>query len=171
MIITMVTIVMIQLQSMQRTFLVFSVAPLGVIGVVAALLPSHTPMGFVAILGIVALAGMIVRNSVILITQIEEEIAHGHPPWEAVIIATMHRTRPIMLTAAAAICGMVPISREIFWGPMAFAVMGGLVAATLLTLWFLPALYVTWFRIREPKPGAVSAERQAPVLDHAPAAS
>jgi len=161
---------MIQLQSMQRTFLVFSVAPMGVIGVVAALLPSHTPLGFVAILGIVALAGMIVRNSVILITQIETEIAHGHPPWDAVIIATMHRTRPIMLTAAAAIMGMVPISREIFWGPMAFAVMGGLVAATLLTLWFLPAFYVLWFRIKPPQAGSREQPKTGVVIDHPAAA-
>jgi multidrug efflux pump subunit AcrB len=167
MLIVMVTTVMIQLQSMQRTFLVFSVAPMGVIGVVGALLPSHTPMGFVAILGIVALAGMIVRNSVILITQIETEIEAGHHPWNAVIDATMHRTRPILLTAAAAIMGMIPISRELFWGPMAFAVMGGLVSATVLTLWFLPALYVVWFRVREPK---VDSEK-AVVFEHAEAAS
>ena len=167
MIIVMVTLVMVQLQSMQRTFLVFSVAPMGVIGVVGALLPSHTPMGFVAILGIVALAGMIVRNTVILITQIETEIAHGHHPWEAVIIATMHRTRPIALTAAAAITGMIPIAREIFWGPMAYSIMGGLIAATLLTLWFLPAFYVLWFRIREPKPGEVPVARTPATLDHA----
>jgi multidrug efflux pump subunit AcrB len=171
MIIVMVTLVMIQLQSMSRTFLVFSVAPMGVIGVVAALLPSHTPMGFVAILGIVALAGMIVRNSVILITQIETEIAHGHAPWDAVIIATMHRTRPILLTAAAAIMGMVPISREIFWGPMAFAVMGGLIAATLLTLWFLPALYVVWFRIKPSQAGSRDQRKPgAVVVDHPAAA-
>ena len=164
MIIVMVTLVMIQLQSMQRTFLVFSVAPMGIIGVLAALLPTHTPLGFVAILGIVALVGMIVRNSVILITQIETHIAEGQHPWEAVIDATMHRQRPILLTAAAAIAGMVPISREIFWGPMAYAVMGGLVAATVLTLLFLPALYVLWFRLKEPAPAAARADTQMPAI-------
>jgi multidrug efflux pump len=163
MIIVMVSLLMIQLQSMQRTFLVISVAPLGLIGVVAALLPTHTPMGFVAILGIIALAGMIIRNSVILITQIEVHIAEGQHPWDAVIDATLHRERPILLTAIAAILGMVPISREIFWGPMAFCVMGGLVAATLLTLLFLPALYVVWFRVREPEAGSLGVERKAAV--------
>jgi multidrug efflux pump subunit AcrB len=113
---------------------------------------------------------MIVRNTVILITQIETEHAHGHHPWEAVIIATLHRTRPICLTAGAAIMGMIPIAREIFWGPMAFSIMGGLIAATLLTLWFLPAFYVLWFRIKEPKPGEVAAAKPTPTLDHAHAA-
>src|SRR5581483_10726674 len=145
--------------------LVFSVAPMGLIGVVGALLPSHTPLGFVAILGVVALAGMIVRNSVILITQIEDEIAAGHHPWDAVIDATMHRTRPILLTGAAAITGMIPISRELFWGPMAFAVMGGLVSATLLTLWFLPALYVVWFRLSAPERDPLDKRSELPVLD------
>ena len=105
-------------------------------------------MGFVAILGIVSLIGMVIRNSVILIGQIDTEIAAGQHPWTAVIVATEHRLRPILLTAAAAILGMIPIAPTVFWGPMAYAVMGGLVVATLLTLVFLPALYVAWFRIK-----------------------
>jgi multidrug efflux pump subunit AcrB len=146
----MATILMLQLQSFQRVFLVASVAPFGLIGVVAALLPTHTPMGFVAILGTIALAGMIIRNSVILIDQIETNVATGQDRWNAVIDAANHRLRPILLTAAAAILGMLPIAREVFWGPMAFAVIGGLAVATALTLVFLPALYVAWFRVKEP---------------------
>jgi multidrug efflux pump len=107
-------------------------------------------MGFVAILGIIALSGMIIRNSVILIDQIDMDIAKGLHPWDAVVDATMHRTRPIVLTAAAASLGMIPIASEVFWGPMAYAIIGGLFVATLLTLLFLPALYVAWFRIKEP---------------------
>lgn len=144
----MVTLLMIQLQSFSRLLLVFSVAPLGLIGVVAALLPSGTPMGFVAILGCIALIGMIIRNSVILIDQVERNIDAGQDPYDAVIDASTHRLRPILLTAAAAILGMIPIAGEVFWGPMAYAVMGGLAVATILTLLFLPALYVTWFRIK-----------------------
>ncbi len=146
----MLTILMIQLQSFHRLLLVLSVAPLGVIGVVVALLASGKPLGFVAILGVLALIGMIARNSVILIDQIETEKAHGRHPWDAVIEATTHRFRPILLTAAAAILGMIPIAPTIFWGPMAYAIMGGLAVATLLTLVFLPALYVTWFGISCP---------------------
>jgi multidrug efflux pump subunit AcrB len=146
----MLTILMIQLQSFHRLLLVLSVAPLGVIGVVVALLASGKPLGFVAILGVLALIGMIARNSVILIDQIETEKANGRHPWNAVIEATMNRFRPILLTAAAAILGMVPIAPTIFWGPMAYAIMGGLAGATLLTLLFLPALYVAWFGISCP---------------------
>ena len=148
MILIMVTILMVQLQSFQRLFLVLATAPLALIGVAAALLVSHVPMGFVAILGIFSLTGMVIRNSVILIDQIDTEIAAGQHPWNAVIVATEHRLRPILLTAAAAILGMIPIAPTVFWGPMAYAVMGGLVVATLLTLVFLPALYVAWFRIK-----------------------
>ena len=144
----MITILMVQLQSFQRLFLVVATAPLAVIGVAAALLLSGAPMGFVAILGVISLIGMVIRNSVILIDQIETEIAGGRHPWDAVIVATEHRLRPILLTAAAAILGMIPIAPTVFWGPMAYAVMGGLVVATLLTLVFLPALYVAWFRIQ-----------------------
>ena len=147
----MVTILMVQLKSFQRLFLVMLTAPLALIGVAGALIVSRAPMGFVAILGIISLIGMVIRNSVILIAQIDEHIAAGEDPWSAVISATEHRLRPILLTAAAAILGMIPIAPTVFWGPMAYAVMGGLVVATLLTLVFLPALYVTWFRI-SPRP-------------------
>lgn len=143
----MATILMIQLQSFNRLFLVFAVAPLALIGVVAALLLSNAPLGFVAILGVLALIGILIRNSVILIVQIEHLRSEGVPPWQAVIEATEHRMRPIMLTAAAATLALIPISREIFWGPMAYAMMGGIVVGTVLTLLFLPALYVAWFRI------------------------
>jgi multidrug efflux pump subunit AcrB len=146
----MFTILMIQLQSFQRLFLVVSVAPLGLIGVVGALLLSGKPLGFVALLGVLALTGMIARNSVILIDQIEHEKGRGMHPWDATIEATSHRFRPILLTAAAAILGMIPIAPTVFWGPMAFSIMGGLAVATLLTLVFLPALYVAWFRVKEP---------------------
>jgi len=147
----MATILMLQLQSFQRLFLVFAVAPLALIGVVAALLPSRAPLGFVAILGVLALIGILIRNSVILIIQIDQLLSEGRPPWEAVLEATQHRMRPILLTAAAATLALIPISREIFWGPMAYAMMGGIVVGTVLTLIFLPALYVAWFRIKEPK--------------------
>lgn len=147
MIFAMATLLMIQLQSFHRLFLVFSVAPLALIGVVAALLLSNAPLGFVALLGVLALIGILIRNSVILVVQIEELRAAGTPPWKAVVEATEHRMRPIMLTAAAATLALIPISREIFWGPMAYAMMGGIIVGTVLTLLFLPALYVTWFRI------------------------
>jgi multidrug efflux pump subunit AcrB len=154
MLILMLTILMIQLQDFSRLFLVLSVAPLGVIGVVAALLLADKPMGFVALLGVLALTGMIARNSVILIDQVEKERAEGRHPWDAVVEATAHRFRPILLTASAAILGMIPIAPTVFWGPMAYAIMGGLAVATLLTLIFLPALYVTWFGIKRPHPNA-----------------
>ncbi|MBX5176240.1 efflux RND transporter permease subunit [Rhizobium lentis] len=159
MLFTMATILMIQLQSFSRLFLVFAVAPTALIGVVAALLLSNAPMGFVAILGILALIGILIRNSVILVVQIEQLRAEGLAPWQAVIEATEHRMRPIMLTAAAATLALIPISREIFWGPMAYAMMGGIVIGTALTLLFLPALYVAWFRI--PRDENVRAEALA----------
>jgi multidrug efflux pump subunit AcrB len=149
MLLTMALFLMIQLQSVQKLFLVASVAPLGLIGVVVALLSSGKPMGFVAILGVLALIGIIIRNSVILVTQIDEFREEGMAPWDAVVEATRHRMRPILLTAAAASLGMIPIAPQVFWGPMAYAMIGGIVAATFLTLLFLPALYVGWFRIRE----------------------
>ncbi|MBR0682674.1 efflux RND transporter permease subunit [Roseomonas eburnea] len=155
------TVLMVQLQGFSRLFLVLSVAPLGIIGVVAALLLSGKPLGFVAMLGVLALTGMIARNSVVLIDQIETERAHGKHPWDAVVEATMHRFRPILLTAAAAILGMIPIAPTIFWGPMAYAIMGGLAVATVLTLVFLPALYVAFFRIREPEAGPDSVQPEA----------
>jgi multidrug efflux pump subunit AcrB len=155
MLILILMVLMIQLQSFNSLFLVLSVAPLGLIGVVGALLLADKPMGFVAMLGVLALTGMIARNSVILIDQIEKEKAHGRHPWDAVIEATAHRFRPILLTASAATLGMVPIAPTIFWGPMAYAIMGGLAVATVLTLVFLPALYVTWFRIKRPQPDSI----------------
>lgn len=150
MLFVMATVLMLQLQSFQRLFLVVAVAPLGLIGVVAALLPSGKPLGFVAILGVLALIGILIRNSVILIVQIEEHITEGMKPWDAVMIASQHRMRPIALTAAAASLALIPIAREVFWGPMAYAMMGGIIAGTAITLLFLPALYVAWFRIKEP---------------------
>ncbi|MGX7741883.1 efflux RND transporter permease subunit [Rhodopseudomonas parapalustris] len=154
MLFVMATVLMIQLQSFQRLFLVFAVAPLALIGVVAALLPSRAPLGFVAILGVLALIGILIRNSVILIVQIEQLRSEGRPPWDAVVEATEHRMRPIMLTAAAASLALIPIAREVFWGPMAYAMMGGIIVGTVLTLLFLPALYIAWFRIKEPTQGA-----------------
>jgi multidrug efflux pump subunit AcrB len=150
MLLVMATILMIQLQSFQRLFLVVAVAPLGLIGVVAAMLPSRAPLGFVAILGVLALIGILIRNAVILIVQIEDLRREGLAAWDAVVEATKHRTRPIMLTAAAASLALIPISREVFWGPMAYAMMGGIIVGTVLTLLFLPALYVAWFRIKAP---------------------
>lgn len=159
MLFAMATILMIQLQSFSRLFLVFAVAPTALIGVVAALLLSNAPMGFVAILGVLALIGILIRNSVILVVQIEHLRSEGMAAWQAVIEATEHRMRPIMLTAAAATLALIPISREIFWGPMAYAMMGGIVVGTVLTLLFLPALYVAWFRI--PRDEGVRAEAAA----------
>ena len=158
MVLVVLVILIFQLQSLQRVLLVLSVAPLGLIGAVAALLVAQAPLGFVAILGVLALGGMIARNSVILIDQIEHERAAGVHPWDAVVIAAIHRTRPILLTASAATLGMIPIAPTVFWGPMAFAIIGGLTVATVLTLIFLPALYVAWFRIVEPAPGATAVQ-------------
>jgi len=158
MIALMLTVIMLQLGSFRQMALVVSVAPLGLIGVAAILLATGTPMGFIAILGIIALAGMIIRNSVILVHQIEHERAHGVEPWQAVVDATMHRFRPIMLTAAAAILGMIPIMHDVFWGPMAYAIVGGLAVATALTLVFLPALYVAVNGIREPDGSAARGD-------------
>lgn len=150
MLFVMATILMIQLQSFQRLFLVFAVAPLALIGVVAALMPSGAPLGFVAILGVLALIGILIRNSVILIMKIEQLRQEGLPAWDAVLEATQHRMRPIALTAAAATLGLIPIAGEVFWGPMAYAMMGGIISGTVLTLLFLPALYLAWFRIKAP---------------------
>ena len=146
----MATVLMMQLHSVQKLFLVVSVAPLGLIGVVAALLVTGQPLGFVAILGVLALIGIIIRNTVILVTQVDAFREEGLAPWEAVVEATQHRLRPILLTAAAASLGMIPIATEVFWSPMAVAMIGGIVVGTLLTLLFLPALYVAWYRIKEP---------------------
>ncbi|MDF2568839.1 MAG: acriflavin resistance protein [Sporomusa sp.] len=143
----MMILLMIQLQSVSRMTLTLLTAPLGVIGVSLSLLITQQPVGFVAVLGILALAGIIIRNSVILIDQIEQQILLGESPWDAVINATILRFRPIMLTAVAAILGMIPLFSSIFWGPMAIAIAGGLLIATILTLLVLPTMYVTWFRI------------------------
>jgi len=146
--ITTFTLLMLQLGNFSRALLVVLTAPLGIIGVAIALLVSGQPMGFVALLGIISLAGMIMRNSVILVDQIQQDVRRGLSQWDAIIESTVRRMRPITLTAAAAALAMIPLSRSIFWGPMAFAVMGGLVAATFLTLFFLPALYAAWFRVK-----------------------
>jgi len=156
MLIVMATVLMVQLQSFQRLLLVVVVAPLGLIGVVISLLLGDAPLGFVAILGVLALIGILIRNSVILLVQIEELRAEGRDGWTAVVEATQHRMRPILLTAAAASLALIPIAGEIFWGPMAFAMMGGIISGTVLTLLFLPALYIAWFRLKEPEPNAAA---------------
>jgi len=146
------TLLMLQLHSFSRSLLVFLTGPLGVAGAAAALLLLQRPFGFVAQLGVIALFGMIIRNSVILIDQIEHDIANGVAPWNAIVESAVRRCRPIMLTAAAAVLAMIPLSRSVFWGPMAVAIMGGLIVATGLTLLFLPALYAAWFRVKKPQP-------------------
>ena len=150
------TVLMIQLGSFQRVLIVVLTAPLGVIGVAFGLLAFNKPFGFVAMLGTLALSGIIMRSSVILIDQIEQDIAAGHPPFDAVIDATVRRFRPIALTAIAAILAMIPLTRSDFFGPMAVAIMGGLLVATLLTLFFLPALYAAWFRLHPHTPSVVN---------------
>ncbi|GAB0055864.1 Cobalt-zinc-cadmium resistance protein CzcA [Candidatus Magnetaquicoccaceae bacterium FCR-1] len=148
MFLVMLFFLMMQLQSFSRMGMVFLTAPLGLIGVVPALLLFQAPFGFVALLGVIALGGMIMRNSVILVDQIQHEIEAGLDPWRAIIEATVRRARPVILTAAAAILAMIPLTRSIFWGPMAISIMGGLVVATALTLVFLPALYAAWFGVK-----------------------
>jgi multidrug efflux pump len=143
------TLLMLQLHSFSRAVLVFLTAPLGVAGAAMALLLLQRPFGFVAQLGVIALFGMIIRNSVILIDQIEQDREAGVPAWDAIVEAAVRRARPIILTAAAAVLAMIPLSRSVFWGPMAVAIMGGLIIATALTLLFLPALYAAWFRIKK----------------------
>ncbi len=144
------TLLMLQLQSFSRAVLVFLTAPMGIAGVAGALLLLDRPFGFVALLGFIALMGMIMRNSVILIDQIEQDRQLGVPTWDAVVEASVRRFRPILLTAAAAVLAMIPLSRSVFWGPMAVAIMGGLVVATALTLLALPAMYAAWFRVKRP---------------------
>ncbi|OEZ54127.1 multidrug resistance protein MdtC [Janthinobacterium sp. HH103] len=146
------TLLMLQLHSFSRSLLVFLTGPLGVAGAAFALLALGRPLGFVANLGIIALFGMIIRNSVILVDQIEQDINDGSTPWDAIIDSAVRRCRPIVLTAAAAALAMIPLSRSVFWGPMAVAIMGGLILATALTLLFLPALYAAWFRVKKPEP-------------------
>ncbi|BBE74809.1 efflux RND transporter permease subunit [Oharaeibacter diazotrophicus] len=172
MILAMLTLLMIQLQSFGKLALVFSTAPLGLIGAAYGLLLGDRPFGFVAILGVIALAGMIMRNTVILVDQIAHDLDAGADPFDAVVGATVRRARPVVLTALAAILAMIPLSENVFWGPMAVAIMGGLAVATLLTLLFVPALYALAFRIRRPKPvvaepapaipSAAVATREAP---------
>ncbi len=144
------TLLMLQLQSFSRSLLVFLTGPLGMAGVAASLLALNRPFGFVALLGVIALMGMIQRNSVILIDQIEQDRARGVAAWDAIVEAAVRRMRPIVLTAAAAVLAMIPLSRSVFWGPMAVAIMGGLIVATVLTLLALPAMYAAWFRVRRP---------------------
>ena len=148
------TLLMLQLHSFSRAMLVFLTGPMGIAGVAGALLVLNRPFGFVALLGVIALMGMIQRNSVILIDQIEQDRANGVPTWDAVVESTVRRARPIVLTAAAAVLAMIPLSRSVFWGPMAVAIMGGLIVATLLTLLALPAMYAAWFRVKREVPAA-----------------
>jgi multidrug efflux pump len=144
------TLLMLQLHSFSRAMLVFLTGPLGIAGVAGALLLLGRPFGFVALLGVIALMGMIQRNSVILIDQIEQDRARGVPAWDAIVESAVRRLRPIVLTALAAVLAMIPLSRSVFWGPMAVAIMGGLIVATVLTLLALPAMYAAWFRVKEP---------------------
>jgi multidrug efflux pump subunit AcrB len=153
------TLLMLQLHSFSRSVLAFVTGFLGITGVAAALLLLNRPFGFVALLGVIALFGMIIRNSVILIDQIEQDRARGVPTWNAIVESAVRRFRPIVLTAAAAVLAMVPLSRSVFWGPMAVAIMGGLIVATVLTLLALPAMYAAWFRVRRP---GEESDRPAP---------
>ena len=148
------TLLMLQLHSFSRSMLVFLTGPMGIAGVAGALLVLNRPFGFVALLGVIALMGMIQRNSVILIDQIEQDRAKGVPAWDAIVESAVRRARPIVLTAAAAVLAMIPLSRSVFWGPMAVAIMGGLVVATVLTLLGLPAMYAAWFRVKREAPAA-----------------
>jgi multidrug efflux pump len=150
-IVAVLLLLMIQLQDIKKTALVLLTAPLGMIGVALTLATFRIPFGFVAMLGVIALAGMIIRNSVILVVQIDEDVKAGKPLWDAIVESAVRRMRPIVLTALAAILAMVPLTHSVFWGPMAWAIMGGLSVATLLTLLFLPALYASWYGAREPQ--------------------
>src|ERR1051326_5392044 len=160
--VVMLGLLMLQVQSFSRLALVFLTAPLGLIGATAALLVSDRPFGFVALLGLIALAGMIMRNTVILVDQIEHDIAEGHGRYRAVVDATVRRARPVVLTALAAILGMIPLARSIFWGPMAITIMGGLLIATALTLLVVPALYALWFKVYREE--ATEAPRALPAI-------
>ncbi|MBO0661082.1 efflux RND transporter permease subunit [Jiella sp. MQZ9-1] len=162
MVLVMLTLIMVQMQSFRAMFVVLCAAPLGLIGVVAALVPSGAPLGFVAILGVLALVGILIRNSIILVHQVDVLREEGMHPWLAVFEASEMRARPILLTAAAASLALIPISREVFWGPMAYAMMGGIIAGTLITLLFIPALYLAVFRVKEPD------DREMPLTGHAP---
>ena len=161
MLLAMFTLLMAQLQGFKKAALVFIISPLGLIGVVIALHIFHAPFGFVALLGLISLVGMDMRNSIILMDQIDHDLEAGSTPWDAVVEATVRRARPVVLTAASAILAMIPLTRSVFWGPMAIAIMGGLAVATFLTLLNLPALYVLWFRVREPAAGPLAGSRTA----------
>jgi multidrug efflux pump subunit AcrB len=150
--VAVLVLLMVQLQSFSRVLMVVLTAPLGLIGVVMALLLFHKPFGFVALLGTIAMFGIIMRNSVILVDQIEQDILAGHSRFEAVVGATVRRFRPITLTAAAAVLALIPLLRSNFFGPMATALMGGITVATVLTLVYLPALYSLWFKVRRDEP-------------------
>lgn len=174
MILLMLTLLMSQVHSFKKMILIFGIAPLGLIGAVAFLLLFGAPFGFVALLGVIALAGMDMRNSVILVDQIEQDMANGLSEWDAVIESSVRRARPVILTAATAILAMIPLTRSVFWGPMAIAIMGGLSLATFLTLINLPALYVIFFRVRPPRlsEGSVDAiqlEKSGHVVSEIPA--
>jgi multidrug efflux pump subunit AcrB len=163
------TLLMLQLHSFSRSLLVFLTGPLGVAGAAMALLALGRPFGFVANLGVIALFGMIIRNSVILVDQIEKDIADGSEPWDAIVDSAVRRCRPILLTAAAAALAMIPLSRSVFWGPMAVAIMGGLLVATALTLLFLPALYAAWFRVKRPSAAhPLRTARNSPMVSENP---
>jgi len=163
MLLSMMLLVMIQMQSFRLLFIVLAVAPLGLIGVVASLVASGAPLGFVAILGVLALIGILIRNSIILVHEIQVLIEHGRSKWDAVFEASDSRARPIVLTAAAASLALIPISRQVFWGPMAFAMMGGIIAGTLITLLFAPALYCAVFRFKPPaEPEETAPEAEQP---------
>jgi multidrug efflux pump len=151
-VVAVLVLLMIQLQSFSRVMLVVLTAPLGLIGVVMALLLLGKPFGFVALLGTIAMFGIIMRNSVILVDQIEQDIKAGHPRFEAIVGATVRRFRPITVTAAAAVLALIPLLRSNFFGPMATALMGGITVATVLTVVYLPALYALWFRVRRDEP-------------------
>jgi multidrug efflux pump len=146
-----VTLLMLQLKRYQQVTLALLTAPLGIIGVTGALLAFNVPFGFVAMLGMISLSGMIMRNSVILLDQITQDLDEGMTHWDAIVESTVRRFRPIMLTAAAAILAMIPLTKSVFWGPMAVVIMGGLLVATLLTLFYLPALYAVWFKVERPR--------------------
>jgi len=160
-VLTVLTVLMLQLKSFSRTIIVVLTAPLGLIGVAAFLLAFGKPFGFVALLGTIALSGMIMRNSVILVDQIRQDVEAGRMQWEAIVESAVRRFRPIMLTAAAAILAMVPLSRSTFFGPMAVAIMGGLTVATVLTILFLPALYAAWYRVKPADEERAAADRSA----------
>jgi multidrug efflux pump subunit AcrB len=162
MFLAMLALLMVQLHSFSKLFLVFSTAPLGLIGASFSLLAFDAPFGFNALLGLIALAGMVMRNTVILVDQIDTDVASGLSHWDAIIESTVRRSRPVVLTALAAILAMIPLSRSVFWGPMAITMMGGLLVATVLTLLFLPALYAAWFRVRKPERDLAALLPQAP---------